>query len=242
MDRKRLKDISEIRAGCLFAPVAVVCLPFLVLGTVMLVLSMGSAIEQAKSNAATERAAATITKSELGQVSTGSNRTEQVAMIEFVYTRDGDEQTSDRYFPVGDPAAQRDPRGIVERLPVGAETEAWLPDDAGVPAFLEKHWNGTVYAGVGAGLFAWGFCGMLLTVCGGWRWTGRAWLGAWAIMVGILGIGGYAAWHAMTFVPSSRLPSWLIAVALGAGVSALLPVIGAWQASRVAAALREIEQ
>ena len=242
MDRKRLEDISGIRAGCLFAPVAVVCLPFLVLGTLMLVLSLGSAVEQAKSNAATERVAATITKSELGHVSTGGSRTEQVAMIEFVYERNGEERASDRYFPVGDPAAQRDPRGIVERLPVGAATEAWLPDDAGVPAFLEKHWNGTVYAGIGAGLFAWGFCGMLLTVCGGWRWTSRAWLGAWAIMIGILGTGGYAAWHAMSSVPGDRLPSWLIAVALGTGVSALLPVGGAWQASRVAAALREVEQ
>jgi len=241
MDRKRLEDISEIRAGCLFAPVAVVCLPFLVIGTLMLVLSLRSAIEQAQSNAATERVTATITKSELVQVNTGGKRTEQVAQIEFVYARDGVELSSDRYFPIGDPEAQRDPRGIVERLPVGTQTEAWLPDDSGVPAFLEKHWNGTVYAGVGAGLFAWSFCGLLLTVCGGWRWLGKAWLGAWVLFVGVLVIAMYTSWHAVSFVPRADLPAWLGVVGIGVGLCSLLPVFGAWQASRIATALREIE-
>ena len=242
MDRKRLEDISEIRAGCLFALVALVCLPFLVLGTIMLVLSLSSAFDQARSNDATDRVEVTVTNSELGQVSTGGNRTEQVAMIEFSYTRDGQEQVSDRYFPVNEPGAQANPRGIVERLPVGAKSEAWLPDDPDLPAFIEKHWNASVYAGVGVGLFAWGFCGLLLTVSGGWRWTVRAWLGAWCIMIGILSVGGYSAWHAMTFVPSGSLPGWMIAVAIGCAISALLPLLGAWQASRLESHLREIEQ
>lgn len=241
MDRKRLEDISGIRAGCLFAPVAVVCIPFLVLGTLMLVLSLNAAIDQAQSNAATERIEVTITKSELGQIGTGGNRTEQVANIEFEYQQGGQVRVSNHYFPIGDPGAQTDPKGIVERLPLGATTEAWLPVHTDLPAFLEKHWNPTIYSGVGVGLYVWGFCGMLLTVCGGWRWIGRAWLGACVLMLGILGIGGFATWHAMNHVPRNLLPTWQLVVAAGVGVSALLPVFGAWQASRVAAALREFE-
>ncbi len=241
MDRKRLEDISEIRAGCLFAPVAVVCIPFLVLGTLMLVLSLNAAIDQAKSNNAIERIEVVITKSELGQVGTGGNRTKQVANIEFTYQQDGQDRVSDHYFPIGDPGAQLNPSSIVERLVPGKVTDAWLPADADLPAFLEKHWNPSVYSGVGVGLYVWGFCGMLLTVCGGWRWIGRAWLGACVLMIGILGIGGYTTWHATTHVPQNLLPTWLNLVGAGVGVSALLPVFGAWQASRVAAALREFE-
>lgn len=241
MDQKRLEEISEIRAGCLLAPVAVVCVPFLVLGTLMAVLSFSSASIQARSNAATQRVEATITQSALGQISSGGDRTRQVARVEFAYLRDGVEQTSNHYFPIEDPKGQADPREIIERLPVGAETEVWLPDDPDLPAFIEKHWNTSVYSGVGVGLFAWSFCGMLLTVCGGWRWVGRAWLGATLLVFGVLGIGGYTAWHALTFVPSSALPGWLTLVAIGVGVCSLLPVFGAWQSSRIAAALREIE-
>lgn len=241
MDRKRLEDISEIKAGCLFSPVAVVCLPFLIIGAAMAVLSLHAAHDQALNNDASQRITVTITSSELGTVSTGRNSTRRVPLIEFAYSFDGQEHTSDRYFPIGDPKAHSGSSSIVERLPVGSTAQAWLPDGHQAPAFLEKHWNATVYAGVGAGLFAWSFCGLLLTVCGGWRWLGKAWLGAWVLFIGVLGIAMYTAWHAVSFVPRADLPVWLGVVGIGVGVCSLLPVFGAWQASRIATALREIE-
>lgn len=243
MDRKRLEDISEIRAGCLFVPIAVACLPFLAIGTVMIVLSLDAVHGQARDNAVSNRIEASIISSEVVTVQTGSsNNTRYLVQTEFTYEHNGLRKTSDRFAPLPIPGSWREARDAVERYPPGSQTLAWLPDDPDELAFLEKHWDPMVYAGVGAGLFAWGFCGLLLTVCGGWRWTGKAWLGGWAILSGMLTVGGYAAWHAVSHVPIAQLPGWLIAVGVGVGVSALLPILGAWQASRVAHALREIEQ
>lgn len=257
MDHKRLQDISEIRVGCLFPVVALVTAPFLVLGTAMAVLSVGAAIDQTASNAATRRVPATVLSAEVieviqaptaGASSPGGGRggrgaggassgtPEYAPLIEFEYERAGRRETSDRYNPVGHPGAKAAAEAVVQKYPPGLQVTAWLPDDPTYPAFLEKAWNPTLYAGIGAGVYAWAFCGGLLAVSGGWRWVRHAWIGAIAVSTGVLALTLWAAWHAATSLPA--VPVWLTVAVGVAALSAFLPVAGAWQAGRVANALR----
>lgn len=143
-------------------------------------------------------------------------RREFVPLIEFEYERAGQTETSDRFTPVGRPGSQYWAQEVARAYPPNSVVRAWLPDDPGRKAFLEKAWNPFVYAGEGAGVFAWAFCGGLLAVSGGWRWLGPAWMGAIAVSVGVLTLTAWAAWHAAVY----------------------LPVVPIWQAARVARALR----
>ncbi len=245
MDAKRLQDISEIRVGCLFGMVLVMCLPFLAIGSLMIGVSIHGALEQAAVNAATRRVPVTILSGEVIQFHGGgtvgnprSGTTEYAPAIEFTYERDGRTETSDRVYPVGQPDERSKAQDAVDRYPVGSTAEAWLPDDPTEKAFLEKHWNPFVYAGVAAGLWAWAFCGFLLCVSGGWRWVPRSWTGALAIGVLVMGLTGWAAWHMHTFVPAADTPGWMTIVWACMAAAAFLPVLGAWLATRVALALR----
>ena len=267
MDRKRIQEISEIRPGCLFAGVALLCLPFLGLGSVFTALSVDAALDQARANAATQRVTVTIRSAEayetmqtptgdpsmpLGQrpapesnrgsritrgarnPSTPAGSGEYAPVIGFSYERDGREMTSDAYTPVGRTGTRAWAEGVAAAYPPGSTHEAWLPEDPTLPAFLEKSWNAEVYAGVGVGLFCWSFCGMLLAASGGWRWLGRAWLGAVVIAGGVLVVAAWAVWHAMTVVPRAEIPGWLGVVGVGVALSAVLPLLGAVLATRVA--------
>lgn len=244
MDAKRLQDISEIRAGCLFWMVLVMCLPFLAIGSLMIGVSIHGALEQATANAATRRVPVTILSGDIIQIQAGgtagnprSGTTEYAPAIEFTYERDGRTEASDRVYPVAQPGERSKATDVVARYPAGSTAQAWRPDDPTEKAFLEKHWNPFVYVGVAAGLWAWAFCGFLLCVSGGWRWPGRVWFGALAIGVLVIGLSGWSAWHMHAFVPSADIPGWMVFVWTGMAAAAFLPAFGAWLATRIARAL-----
>jgi hypothetical protein len=251
MDRQRLEDIAQIRVGCLFISVAIMCLPFLVIGSAMTVVSMKAAVGQAASNRATARVEAEIISSRVVEFATppvggGAGRTahttppdEFTPRIEFAYDRNGVRETSEARTPVGRPGTRAWADRVAAGYPAGKRVQAWLPDDPSRRAFLEKDWNTQVYAGIGAGVGAIGFCGSLLAVSGGWRWTERAWLGALAASALCVLVLAWGIWHCLTFVPPGETPAWMIGVAVAAFGAGLLPVAGAWQASRVARSLRD---
>ena len=241
MNAKRLQDIAEIRAGCLFAMVLVMCLPFLAIGTLMVVVSVLGALDQARSNAATRRIPVTVISSEVVQIqgsggpsSSRAGGVTYVPAIEFAYERNGQTLTSDRVQPVGQPGERAEAAGVAARYPAGSAAEAWLPDGPDAEPFLEKRWNPFVYAGVAAGSWSWAFCGFLLCVSGGWRWVGRSWMGAIATGGLVLGLGAWTAWHMHALVPRARIPGWMSGVWIAMAAAAFLPAIGAWLATRIA--------
>ncbi len=245
MDRKRLQDISEIRAGCLFAavlvmaaPVAAACLFFLVMGT-------RDAIGQVISNRATERVPAVIVESELHRQGRanglGHGPDRWTPWVKFTYERAGKPETSYRVFPVGGPMDRSFAQTVVDAYPVGDRVEAYLPPAAWVPAFLERGWNAQIYLAVLVGSGGLGFCAALVVIAGGWRWTRRAWLGAVITAWVCSAMTVWAAWHCLTHVPRDQVPGWMLGVGVAAFLAGLLPLASAWQAGRIARALMAVE-
>lgn len=271
MDPVRLKEIAEIRVGCLFSAVTAACLPILAIGAAMLGLSVHGAIDQANANAATRQVDATVVSARVvdyvtapirgsgvplgqrtppgtsgtplrvtpgtGQAAQRQTVTEFTPLIEFTYERNGVPETSDRLTPVGRPGPRAWAEGVVARFPPGTPVRVWLPDDPARPAFLEKGWNPLVYAGIGAGVGAIGFCAALMGVSGGWRWPGRVRFASWLVAVPLAGVVCWAAWHCLTVVPHAQIPAWMLGAGIGAFLAALLPFAGAAQAARIARAI-----
>ncbi len=248
MNAKRLREIAEIRAGCLFAMVLVMCLPFLAIGSLMASVGVVGVLDQARANAATRRVPVTVRSSEVvrfqdpgGPSSSRAGGVTYAPAVEFKYEQHGQTLTSDRVHPVGQPGERAKAAAVTARYPAGSVAEAWMPDGRDAEPFLEKHWNPFVYAGVAVGAWSWAFCGFLLCVSGGWRWVGRAWAGAGAIGVLLIVLTGWAAWHMHTRVPAADIPGWMIGVWIAMAAAALLPALGAWLATRLSRRLATVE-
>ncbi|MFT5423949.1 MAG: hypothetical protein ACI89L_001741 [Phycisphaerales bacterium] len=242
MKTDRLIEILDVRTGCLFSAVCVVCLPFLALGSFFAVIGALGALEQATLNSTTEQVEVTILSSRVqestdgtgGVYSVGSGAPIYTPIVEFSYTIDGELVTSDRVRPVQFSGDQADADALVARYPAGTTATAWLPEADGSLAFLEKSWTVLVYLGVSIGLVVWSFCGGLMVIAGGWRRVRLCWLAAAGLGFSVLGVSLWAIAHGLKVLPPEQGQTMLVLMGSASAITGLLPALGAWQAGRIA--------